>query len=52
VEQNARAGLSIANRGYVLEVGMVVAEGKSEELLSSKEIVRAYLGKDYKEVWE
>jgi len=52
VEQNARAALSIANRGYVLEVGMIVAEGKSEELLSSKEIVRAYLGKDYKEVWE
>jgi branched-chain amino acid transport system ATP-binding protein len=52
VEQNARAALSIANRGYVLEVGMIVAEGSSEELLSSKEIVRAYLGKDYKEVWE
>ncbi len=52
VEQNARAALSIANRGYVLEVGMIVAEGRSEELLSSKEIVRAYLGKDYKEVWE
>ncbi len=52
VEQNARAALSIANRGYVLEVGMIVAEGKSEELLSSKEIVRAYLGKDYREVWE
>jgi branched-chain amino acid transport system ATP-binding protein len=52
VEQNARAALSIANRGYVLEVGMIVAEGKAGELLSSKEIVRAYLGKDYKEVWE
>jgi branched-chain amino acid transport system ATP-binding protein len=52
VEQNARAALSIANRGYVLEVGMMVAEGSSEELLASKEIVRAYLGKDYKAVWE
>ncbi len=52
VEQNARAALSIANRGYVLEVGMIVAEGSSQELLASKEIVRAYLGKDYKEVWE
>ena len=35
-----------------MEVGMIVAEGPSEELLASKEIVRAYLGKDYKEVWE
>ncbi len=52
VEQNARAALSIANRGYVLEVGMIVAEGSSEDLLASKEIVRAYLGKDYREVWE
>ncbi len=52
VEQNARAALAIAARGYVLEVGMIVAEGKSEELSSSKEIVRAYLGKDYKEIWE
>ncbi len=52
VEQNARAALSVANRGYVMEVGMIVAEGPSEELLASKEIVRAYLGKDYKEVWE
>jgi len=52
VEQNARAALAIANRGYVLEVGMIVAEGSSQELLASKEIVRAYLGKDYKEVWE
>ena len=52
VEQNARAALAIANRGYVLEVGMIVAEGNSEDLLASKEIVRAYLGKDYKEVWE
>lgn len=52
VEQNARAALAIATRGYVLEVGMIVAEGKSEELSSSKEIVRAYLGKDYEEVWE
>jgi len=52
VEQNATAALSIANRGYVMEVGMIVAEGPCEELLSSKEIVRAYLGKDYKEVWE
>jgi branched-chain amino acid transport system ATP-binding protein len=52
VEQNARAALSVANRGYIMEVGMIVAEGPSEELLASKEIVRAYLGKDYKEVWE
>ncbi len=45
VEQNARAALKLANRGYVLEVGKIVHSGSSEELLNSKRIQEAYLGK-------
>ncbi|PID75768.1 MAG: ABC transporter ATP-binding protein [Deltaproteobacteria bacterium] len=45
VEQNARAALKLANRGYVLEVGNIVHSGTSEELLNSERIQEAYLGK-------
>jgi len=45
VEQNARAALKLANRGYVLEVGKIVFSGTSEELLNSERIQEAYLGK-------
>lgn len=45
VEQNARAALKLANRGYVLEVGKIVFSGSSEELLASPKIQEAYLGK-------
>jgi len=48
VEQNARAALKLANRGYVLEVGKIVHSGQSEELLNSKRIQEAYLGKQKK----
>jgi branched-chain amino acid transport system ATP-binding protein len=50
VEQNARAALAVADRGYVMETGKVVLEGSSEELRRNKEVRRAYLGKDYEEV--
>ncbi len=50
VEQNARAALDIADRGYVLETGRIVLEGTAEELLRDREVRRAYLGKDYEEV--
>lgn len=46
VEQNAKAALGIANRGYVLETGRIVLEGSSEDLLSNKDVQRAYLGRD------
>jgi branched-chain amino acid transport system ATP-binding protein len=46
VEQNARGALKIANRGYVLETGRVVLEGSAEDLLASREMQRAYLGRD------
>ncbi len=45
VEQNAKAALKLANRGYVLELGKISHEGSSEELLNSKVIQEAYLGK-------
>ena len=45
VEQNAKAALKLADRGYVLEVGKIVMEGTSQELMSSPKIQEAYLGK-------
>jgi len=44
VEQNARMALSIANRGYVLETGRIVASATAEELLEDPAVRRAYLG--------
>ncbi len=52
VEQNAKAALTIADRGYVLETGKVILEERASELLENKEVQRAYLGKDKKEIWE
>jgi branched-chain amino acid transport system ATP-binding protein len=52
VEQNARAALKMAHRGYVLETGKVILEGTAAELLENKDVQRAYLGKDKKEIWE
>jgi branched-chain amino acid transport system ATP-binding protein len=44
VEQNINDSLSIADRGYVLEEGKIVLEGKSRELLSNSHIKEVYLG--------
>ena len=44
VEQNAHMALLIADRGYVLETGRLVAEGKPEALWSNDEVHAAYLG--------
>ncbi len=52
VEQNAKAALKLADRGYVLETGKVILEGDADELLENAEVKRAYLGKDKKEIWE
>jgi branched-chain amino acid transport system ATP-binding protein len=52
VEQNARAALRIADRGYVIETGQMVLEGTAEELLNNNDVQRAYLGKDYKSISE
>jgi branched-chain amino acid transport system ATP-binding protein len=44
VEQNARMALNFASRGYLLENGRVVLEGRSEELLADPRVKKAYLG--------
>lgn len=44
VEQNARMALKFAQRGYVLENGNLVLEGKSQDLLDNPEVKKAYLG--------
>ena len=48
IEQNANAALHAAHYGYVLETGMMTISGTGEELLSSKSIQEAYLGKGKK----
>ncbi|MDM8516553.1 ABC transporter ATP-binding protein [Desulfobacterales bacterium HSG16] len=52
VEQNAQAALKISDRGYVLETGKMVLQGRSSDLLADVEVKRAYLGKDYDEFYE
>lgn len=44
VEQNAKAALSVSDRGYVLETGRIVLEGKSSDLLNNEQVKKAYLG--------
>lgn len=44
VEQNAKMALSIADRAYVLETGNIVVSGTGQELSTSEEIKKAYLG--------
>ena len=46
VEQNAQAALSLANYGYVLEVGKIVLENTGEALLVDENVRKAYLGED------
>ncbi|MCK4910670.1 MAG: ABC transporter ATP-binding protein, partial [Thermodesulfovibrionales bacterium] len=46
VEQNAKAALAIADRGYVIETGRIILQGPSEELLHNRDVQRAYLGRD------
>ncbi len=44
VEQNAQMALSVADRGYVLETGRIVATGTGQELLRDAAVKKAYLG--------
>ena len=46
VEQNANAALGIADRGYVLETGRVILHGSANDLLSNRDVQRAYLGRE------
>jgi branched-chain amino acid transport system ATP-binding protein len=52
VEQNARAALAVADRGYVLETGQIVFQGTARQLSDSPEVQRAYLGKEYRSIDE
>ena len=44
VEQNAELALEVSNRAYIMNVGKIVNEGASEELLHDSSIQEAYLG--------
>ena len=44
VDQNARAALAVADRGYVLETGRVVLAGSGRELLADEKVRQVYLG--------
>jgi branched-chain amino acid transport system ATP-binding protein len=46
VEQNAQAALSLADYGYVLEVGKIVLENTGKNLLTDENVRKAYLGED------
>jgi branched-chain amino acid transport system ATP-binding protein len=44
VEQNANQALRLADRGYVLETGLIVLEDAADSLLGNDEVRKAYLG--------
>lgn len=44
IEQNARQGLSISHRGFVMELGQVTYTGTGAELLRNPEVEQAFLG--------
>lgn len=44
VEQNARQGLNIAGRGYLIETGRIVGQGSAQSLRDDPAVQRAYLG--------
>ena len=44
VEQNVRLALSMADRGYVLESGRLVIDGKSEDIINKKKVTKVFLG--------
>jgi branched-chain amino acid transport system ATP-binding protein len=46
VEQNALMALDAANRGYVMETGVIALEGPAQELRANERVRKAYLGED------
>lgn len=48
-EQNARAALRVADRGYVLEVGRIALHGTAQELIDTELVQKAYLGSSIKD---
>jgi branched-chain amino acid transport system ATP-binding protein len=49
VEQNAHAALNIGSRGYVVETGRIVLDGKAQELLGNEDVREFYLGSGERE---
>jgi branched-chain amino acid transport system ATP-binding protein len=43
VEQNMRMALKFANYGYILELGKIIMQGPTKELLENEEVEKAYL---------
>lgn len=52
VEQNARLAFEVADRAYVIETGRIMLSGTPERLLDNDEVVRSFLGREYREKWE
>lgn len=50
IEQNAKAALGIADRGYVMETGKIIIQGPAKDLLANNDVQRAYLGRDVDDV--
>ena len=48
IEQNARAALKIADRGYLMETGKIILDGTAATLVSDEKVRSAYLGKGYR----
>lgn len=46
VEQNARAALRLAHRGYVMETGQIALEGEAQALLRDSQVRAVYLGEE------
>ena len=44
VEQNVRLALSMADRGYVLESGRLIIDGKSKDLIDNEKVTKVFLG--------
>ncbi len=44
VEQNVRQALAVADRGYVLESGRIILQGRADELARDDLLVKAYMG--------
>ncbi|MDD2388647.1 MAG: ABC transporter ATP-binding protein [Desulfobacterales bacterium] len=49
VEQNARAALKLAHRGYVMEVGNIILKDSADRLLANPDVQNAYLGRGRKD---
>ena len=44
IEQNARMALQVSDRTYLMELGRITLEGKSQELMNADSVKKLYLG--------